>query len=407
MPQDIIINLPEHNIIKMKYYNQKRYTNFKEYIKDLENNSENNNKYKISIIYTFSNITNVIEGYDNIDEFNISEIKTENELKNYIEDIKYKNKDKWETNETILIHFEQYNSNKIQYISDYINNYCKKDDYNYIFIIHIQRIFFSSFNLEQNEETIYSIPNIYDNINQLFIDNLNGPSGISLKTLENNNIKDIITLSNTNLESMFEESLLNFIDDELNEKYNTLLDKKNNYQKNNEEVKNKIFEYLNKEINTKKDIIKIALELINQDEKEFNGNNFYLIDKMLKDAFINENTIDIITSLLDFIKTNIFNKNFQRIFKVLDENNFFKTLLELDEDKETKLDEKIFKSIKDRILLELENNTKDIKSEINNNELKEQKSKSIEDDEDDLKENKRRKKRKSSSDSSEFSDSDS
>ena len=184
--------------------------------------------------------------------------------------------------------------------------------------------------------------------------------------------------------------------------------KKNNYQKNNEEVKNKIFEYLNKEINTKKDIIKIALELINQDEKEFNGNNFYLIDKMFKDAFINENTIDIITSLLDFFKTNIFNKYFQGIFKVLDENNFFKTLLELDEDKETKFDEKIFKSIKDKILLELKNNTKGIKLEVNNNEIKEQKSKSIGDDEDDLKENKRRKRRKrrkSRSVSSESSDS--
>ena len=57
LPQDIIINLPERNIIKKKYYEQERYNNFIEYIKDLECNRKiNKNNYKISIIYTFSKI---------------------------------------------------------------------------------------------------------------------------------------------------------------------------------------------------------------------------------------------------------------------------------------------------------------------------------------------------------------
>jgi hypothetical protein len=122
-------------------------------------------------------------------------------------------------NKIILVHFEQYDLNKIQYISDYISNYYKDDDYNYIFIIHIQRNFSFS-NFEQNEKIIDSIPNIYDNINQLFIDNLNGPSDISLKGIMNKNIKHILleTSSYMNLESEFEESLLNFIYSESDKK---------------------------------------------------------------------------------------------------------------------------------------------------------------------------------------------
>ena len=134
---------------------------------------------------------NNIEGYNNIDEFNIAEIKSEKELKNYIDDNKYKNMYEEQMNKIILVHFEQYDLNKIQYISDYIPNYYKDDDYNYIFIIHIQRNFSFS-NFEQNEKIIYSIPNIYDYINQLFIDNLNGPSDISLEDIMNKKIKYIL-----------------------------------------------------------------------------------------------------------------------------------------------------------------------------------------------------------------------
>ena len=58
---------------------------------------------------------NNIEGYNNIDEFNIAEIKSEKELKNYIDDNKYKNMYEEQMNKIILVHFEQYDLNKIQY----------------------------------------------------------------------------------------------------------------------------------------------------------------------------------------------------------------------------------------------------------------------------------------------------
>ena len=85
LPQDIIINLSERNPIKKKYFDQKKYNNFKEYIKDLELAN-----YKISIIYTFSNITNIIESYHKTEQIMISEINTEEKLKSDIDDIKKK-----------------------------------------------------------------------------------------------------------------------------------------------------------------------------------------------------------------------------------------------------------------------------------------------------------------------------
>lgn len=125
------------------------------------------NNYKISIIYTFSNISNIIEGADKTEQIMISEIRTEDKLKNEIDDIKNKNRNEDLNKHIILINFEQYNSNKIQFITDYISKLSKGDDYNYIFIIHIQRSFDNS-----KTEIIYSIPNINNNINQIFIDNL-------------------------------------------------------------------------------------------------------------------------------------------------------------------------------------------------------------------------------------------
>ena len=109
-------------------------------------------------------------------------------------------------------------------------------------------------------------------------------------------------------------------------------------------------------------MIEISIKLINQDE-ELKGNWQYLIDKMFKDNFINKDTIDIITALSDFVKTNIFSKNLKRIFKLLDKNYFFTTLLEINKDKETILDEKIFKNIKDKLLFELKVNLSNNKTE--------------------------------------------
>ena len=345
LPQDIITNLPEGNPLKNRYYSERRYNNFLEYVKDLEIARENNNNnYKISIIYTFSNISGIIGGYDKTEKIMISEIRTEDKLKSDIDDIKSKNKNEEQNKHIILINFEQYNSNKIQFISDYINNYCKDDDYNYIFIIHIQR----SFNIENKDkkERIYSIPNIYKNINQLFIDNLQG-SNISLKDILKKNIKEVMFSAETfkNLDNEFKDSLINFVYESMNDKskneisflFNDIygeLGKQNNL--NEEKYSEEITKYMNKDLEFKNDLIKKAKELIEIDN-DAQGNCQSLVDKMFKENSINKNSIDIITCILDYIKENIFKKYLLYIFRLLEDNNFFTTLIEISKDRNVKL----------------------------------------------------------------------
>ena len=169
--QDIIFILPDDNKIKQIYLDKKEYYNLEKYLNDNENKN-----YKISVIYTFSNIFIDIKCFNNIMKFMISEIKSENELKYKIDEIiNIIENDKISNQNNIIIQFEQINSNKIQFVSEYIKKNYKNDNYKYIFIIHIQR----SFNLKNNNNNnkmIYSIPDIDPEIEQLFIDNLNGPN---------------------------------------------------------------------------------------------------------------------------------------------------------------------------------------------------------------------------------------
>ena len=139
--QDIISILPEGNIIKEKYLNEKKYYNLKSYIRNL-----NEQNPKITIIYTFDSIVRS-EGINNEIKFLISNIKSENNLNSVIKEIKYQNgkSSSYEKRKNIIyISFEQNNSNKIQYVSEFIKKNCKgyqDDGYKYIFIIHIQRKF--------------------------------------------------------------------------------------------------------------------------------------------------------------------------------------------------------------------------------------------------------------------------
>ena len=357
LPQDIITNLPERNPIKNRYFGQKKFNNFNSYLNNLESARKSNSRdnYKISIIYTFSRITNIIEGYNKTERIMISEIKTEDKLKNDIDDIKNKNRNEDEKKHIILINFEQNNSNKIQFISDYINNYCKDDDYNYIFIIHIQR----SFNIEKKskkEKSIYSIPNIYQNINQLFIDNLQG-SNISLNDLLKKSIKDVMFNAEAfnNLDNEFKDILLNFVYEEMREKnknekneksittnFSTYLNEQYGENSkignlNEEKYIDEITKYMMKDIEFRNDLINKAKELIEID-KDSQGDCQSLINKMFKEHHINKNSIDIISCILDYIKENIFKKYLQYIFKVLEHNNFLTTLIEINNDRNSKLD---------------------------------------------------------------------
>ena len=75
LPQDIICILNDDNIIKEKYCELKNIYNFKDYL-----NQEENKNYKISIIYTFSYLSNTIEGLNKELSFFISGIKSEKDF---------------------------------------------------------------------------------------------------------------------------------------------------------------------------------------------------------------------------------------------------------------------------------------------------------------------------------------
>ena len=103
LPQDIICILPERNIIRQYYNDNIIFYNFKDYI-----NEEENRKYKISIIYTFTNISDVVEGLNKKMNLMATEIRSENGLKNLIEEIKNKNENNKSKKEfNIYIDFEK------------------------------------------------------------------------------------------------------------------------------------------------------------------------------------------------------------------------------------------------------------------------------------------------------------
>ena len=359
LPQDIIAILPDDHKIAKTYYEEKQYYNLKEYIAD-----EENKKKKISIIYTFSNISNIINDINNEMRFMVSSIKTENQLKNIIDEIKNKNESNSEkNNNNIFIHFEQMNSKKIQFISSFIFNRLKSDSYNYIFIIHIKR----NFKSQINNDIIYSLPDINPNINQIFLDNLNAIN-IKLKDLFDKNIKDIFVdnAELMDLDKEFDRTLKNFIYDEITEEIINSNNTNENNLFNKDTYNEEIQKYIDEEVVFKRNIIEKAKELIDND-KEAEGKCKSLIDKMFRTNYIGKNSLDIISCLLDYIKEQIFGKYLKHIFTVLEDNNILTTLLEIKKNKDNILDERIIEQLKDYFLnrITMENKTYEPKFLLN------------------------------------------
>jgi hypothetical protein len=308
LPQDIICILPENNIIKKKYYLSKNIYNLKNYV-DIE---EKEKRYKISIIYTFTSVSNIIEGINRRMSCIISDIKSENEFKNIIDEIKIKNeKNKYDKGDYIYIHIEQSDSKKIKFITNYILYNLKSEKYNYIIIIYINR----NFN-KQNFEKIYSLPDINPDINQIFIDNLNYDYRITLKDiLSTNDIKSIFKKfeeieGQLIINEEFDKTLVNFLKKELSEigfDYNNSLEYINN-------IKN----YLYEEDSIKKTIIEMTYKYIDDKLEEKNIKD--LIDKIYYDNLINKYTVDFASFLIEYIKEEIFNKYSKIIFEFLEDN---------------------------------------------------------------------------------------
>ena len=339
LPQDIIAILPEKHIIR-KIYSDKRYCNFNTYISD-----KDNKYYKISIIYTFTSLSNVIIGFNNEMSFMVSEIKNENHLLNIIDEIKNKNAN--EKNKYILIHFEHNNSKKIQFISNFIIKNFMKDKYNYILIIHIKRNFNPNIN-----ERIYSIPDIIPDINQLFLDNLNSKEIIFQEFLEQNIIDILNDEKLIDLNREFKKTLTSFVYKELIEKRKYT----NNPEiqiglLNEENYIDEIIKFMDEEEDFKKKIINKTIELITNDKK-VQGNCKSLLEIIFKN--VGKYSIDIISCLLDYIKEKIFSEYLLIIFKSLEDNNFLTTFVEFKKYNNDAIDTSIIIQLEDIFMEEID-----------------------------------------------------
>ena len=314
MPQDIIVNLnDEKNILKKTYFSNKQYYNLEQYL-------NNNPKHKISIIYTFSSINTIINGIDESSSFKmISEIKSEAQLFANINSMiseKSSNKKKNKNNDIIFIHFDYSNSKKIGFlISFVINNYYRNERLKFFFIIYIKRNFF----INKQRETIYAIPDINSEIYQLFIDNLNGPD-IKLDEIISDPIQKLLDEDLIKIEDEFNNSLRQFINNHLNRLYGESDEiSENNYLAKLEKY---FQDGTNKAI--KENIIE-KIKLYISDEQ----NSSNIIEKIYKSKYINKDTVDIISTIIDFVKKEIISKYIYIILCKLEDNNILTSLLTL------------------------------------------------------------------------------
>ena len=337
LPQDIIVNLDNENNLKTFYYSNEHYYNLEHYLSA-------DPSYKISIIYTFYSITEVIDGIDESSSFKmISEIKSEIQLSSIINTMisEYKNNKTKNKNKQnlIFIHFDDTNSKKIGFlISFVINNYSKNKELKFIFIVHIKRNFFLHQNKEKKLDKIYAVPDINPDINQLFIDNLNGPK-IKLTDIISDPIQKLLDEGLLNLEEEFKKKLRQFTNENLKVLYgvNNIINKENYSEKLEKYFENdrNFLSYIIKKINT----------YIN--EKKENPNN--IIENIYKGKYLNKSSIDIISVIIDFVRNEIISKYINVILCNLESNNVLTTLLVLKTHKDL-IDDEIVDEMNEKYL---------------------------------------------------------
>jgi len=182
LPQDIVINLEDNHPIKT-IYNKKSIFNFEEYIHYLKKlTADKKNYFKFSIIYTFTSIISNIEGInENCSQQIISEIKSQSHLIELINEKKFKNK-KGDDN-FFIMHSNQNELDKINFIISTLKNNYTDEEIKFIFIVHIKKIMD-----KKRKEKIYSIPDIDENVDQIFIDNLNG---LNISNFDTSKVNDM------------------------------------------------------------------------------------------------------------------------------------------------------------------------------------------------------------------------
>ena len=187
-------------------------------------------------------------------------------------------------------------------------NILNDDTKKIIFILNIQR----EFDLSKETNKIATILTKDDNINQLFIDNINGGE-LSIKDAKKINIHDFIN-KNENYKNLIIETLLNFLKENKNEQ----LGKYKGIDTNNyiQEFKNFI-EQSEEILNSIKSIV---LSKFDNDEN--------ITESLIKNKYITQNTVDFTSSMISYMK-NIFKEKTKMLLIKTENNNFFTTIFML------------------------------------------------------------------------------
>ena len=331
LPQDIIFALPFSKLskeengsiiiedLKQKYLD-KSYKSLDEYI-----NSPNRGSEEILMVYTFSKIEDAInfskkEIKGEYLEAIVSEINTANKFEHILKEF-------YEKKSILVLKFNSENTMYINFFISEINQYKMSNnihgkDKKFIFIINIKRYF----NLDNNKKNkkITTALIVDDNINQLFIDNLNG-SLLSFADIEGKNMSDFIENSNLfDQKKYINEGMLNFYEKHINEqmgKYKGIC---------YDNFKKEFFNFIEKNEKMIADIKKIISKHLGNSEK--------LVNLIFKNKFIDQNTIDFTSAIITYIK-DIFNKKLEFVLSESESNNFFVTyfMLNYKEKEESKI----------------------------------------------------------------------
>ena len=270
-----------------------------------------NNKSKFSIIYTLSTINEQInkDEENNILVIKINHINTTQEFLKILDDFYENNK-----LSILLIKFEGKKSYKIQTIIFIIKNYEKlKNNYingkKFIFTCHIKR----NFEISNNKKYDISTVSLVSDVNQRFIDDLNGL--FKLKDILNANIIEI--LNNLELEEITSRYFKNFL---LKNEEKKLFEIKDNIKGiNKENFIIKIFNWIKEEKEyVVSKINNVILDKIENKEKTIKE---YMIKDIFENGKIKENDIDLI-SIIKKISIEIFENNLDNFFKITENNNF-------------------------------------------------------------------------------------
>ena len=367
LPQDIILCLklngfyakyPELKDKILEEYNKGEHHNLRRFLESMTNSK--------NIVYTYTNNLEKIKNLkdiknakfgeislENIKEIKISSCKSENDLEKEIDEFYIEDKYK-----ICLIKFNTYEGKFINYVQFLIQNKenelledKKRNTKVFIFIINIIRVYDPDLNNFKNKskkrqnivikkilkETVSNLSEYY----QIFIDNLNGVDNIRLDKIFNINELDIF------------KDFINFKDELSKNIYITLSYIKLNIQFSFGELNEET--YIEKLINflDKNEYIKDSFNNCVKKQLGLKGNEEDLIINIFKQKdSISSNDKDIL-GIINEKLSHIYKNYLAQFYFIAENDNFFATLLSLEEEKKfntlskeylTKFQEKIIQT---------------------------------------------------------------